>query len=57
MKGIFPVDRFSAMDTPFYYYDTDLLRDTLRAINAEVGRHDGFVMHYAIKATMPTPRC
>jgi diaminopimelate decarboxylase len=50
MKGIFPVDRFSAMDTPFYYYDTDLLRDTLRAINAEVGRHDGFVMHYAIKA-------
>jgi diaminopimelate decarboxylase len=50
MKGIFPVDRFAAMDTPFYYYDTDLLRDTLRAINAEVGRHDGFVMHYAIKA-------
>ena len=50
MKGIFPVDRFSAMDTPFYYYDTDLLRDTLRAVNAEVGRHDGFVMHYAIKA-------
>ncbi len=44
------MDRFSAMDTPFYYYDTDLLRDTLRAINAEVGRHDGFVMHYAIKA-------
>ena len=50
MKGIFPVDRFAAMDTPFYYYDTDLLRDTLCAINAEVGRHDGFVMHYAIKA-------
>ena len=44
------MDRFAAMDTPFYYYDTDLLRDTLRAINAEVGRHDGFVMHYAIKA-------
>ena len=44
------MDRFAAMDTPFYYYDTDLLRDTLCAINAEVGRHDGFVMHYAIKA-------
>ena len=38
------------MRTPFYYYDTDLLRQTLRAINDEAGRHEGFVVHYAIKA-------
>lgn len=50
MKGIFPIDRFAAMDTPFYYYDTDLLRDTLRAINAEASQHEGFVVHYAVKA-------
>ncbi|MBR4388841.1 MAG: diaminopimelate decarboxylase [Prevotella sp.] len=50
MKGKFPLDRFSAMETPFYYYDTDLLRDTLRAINTEAGRHEGYVVHYAVKA-------
>ena len=38
------------MRTPFYYYDTELLRETLRAINSEAGKHDGFVVHYAVKA-------
>ena len=33
MKGIFPVDKFASMRTPFYYYDADLLRRTLDAIN------------------------
>jgi len=42
--------RFADMRTPFYYYDTELLRDTLRAINAEAGKHEGFVVHYAVKA-------
>ena len=36
--------------TPFYYYDTELLRQTLRAINEEAGKHEGFVVHYAVKA-------
>jgi len=50
MKGIFPVEKFQSIQTPFYYYDTDLLRQTLRAINAEASRHEGFVVHYAVKA-------
>ena len=50
MKGTFPLDGFSGMTTPFYYYDTDLLRSTLRAINQEASRHEGFVVHYAVKA-------
>ena len=37
MKGIFPVERFQTIRTPFYYYDTELLRQTLRAITAETG--------------------
>ena len=50
MKGRFPISKFQEIETPFYYYDTDLLRDTLRAINQEVAKHEGFVVHYAIKA-------
>ena len=49
-KGIFPVERFSEIETPFYYYDTELLRRTLKEINDEAGRHEGFVVHYAVKA-------
>ena len=50
MKGVFPLERFKETDTPFYYYDTDLLRATLREINREAGRHEGFCVHYAVKA-------
>ncbi|MBQ6064006.1 MAG: diaminopimelate decarboxylase [Prevotella sp.] len=50
MKGTFPIEQFQRVQTPFYYYDTDLLRDTLRAINKETERHEGFSVHYAVKA-------
>lgn len=50
MKGVFPLGKFKETDTPFYYYDTDLLRATLRTINTEAGKHDGFCVHYAVKA-------
>ncbi len=50
MKGKFPVDRFQEIETPFYYYDTALLRETLQSINREAGKHEGFCVHYAIKA-------
>ncbi len=50
MKGIFPIEKFESMRTPFYYYDVQLLRQTLRTINDESRRHEGFVVHYAIKA-------
>ncbi len=50
MKGKFPVEGFNGVRTPFYYYDTTLLTDTLRLINSEVSKHEGFEVHYAIKA-------
>lgn len=49
-KGHFPVDKLQSIQTPFYYYDTELLRQTLRTINEEAGKHEGFVVHYAVKA-------
>lgn len=50
MKGIFPTDKFQALQTPFYYYDTVLLRKTLQAINDETDKHKDFIVHYAVKA-------
>jgi diaminopimelate decarboxylase len=50
MKGKFPVDRFKSVRTPFYYYDTKLLRETLRTINDEIARHENWHVHYAVKA-------
>ena len=49
-KGNFPTDRLNRIQTPFYYYDAELLRTTLRAINDEVCKHEGFVVHFAVKA-------
>ena len=49
-KGQFPTAKFQNLRTPFYYYDTELLRETLRAINQEAQKHEGFHVHYAIKA-------
>lgn len=49
-KGQFPTAKFQDIQTPFYYYDTELLRQTLRAINSEAAKHQGFVVHYAVKA-------
>ena len=43
-------ERFESLPTPFYYYDTSLLADTLAAIRRETDRHEGFQLHYAIKA-------
>ena len=50
MKGHFPIERFRSMETPFYYYDAALLRDTLRCITNEAGKYENFCVHYAIKA-------
>lgn len=49
-KGKFPVERFHKIQTPFYYYDSEVLRQTLKTINEEAGKHEGFVVHYAVKA-------
>ncbi len=50
MKGIFPIDKLQRLQTPFYYYDAELLRNTLRVINDEAHKHEGFCVHYAVKA-------
>ena len=50
MKGIFPIHQFEGIRTPFYYYDADLLRKTLQTINDEANKHQGFCVHYAVKA-------
>lgn len=50
MKGNFPVEAFAERQTPFYYYDTALLRETLRTLNDECRKHANFHVHYAIKA-------
>lgn len=38
------------MKTPFYYYDTDLLRKTLGVVSQELSQRDSYYMHYAVKA-------
>ena len=50
MKGTFPLDKFQEIQTPFYYYDTAVLRKTLKTINEEAGKHENFEVHYAVKA-------
>ena len=49
-KGKFPIERLQKIQTPFYYYDSEVLRQTLKTINEEAGKHEGFVVHYAVKA-------
>ena len=49
-KGTFPIERLQKIQTPFYYYDSEVLRKTLKTINEEAGKHEGFVVHYAVKA-------
>lgn len=43
-------DKIKDIRTPFYYYDTELLRQTLGAINNEIGNKDNYHVHYAVKA-------
>jgi diaminopimelate decarboxylase len=49
IKGNFPTDKFRKLQTPFYYYDTKLLQDTLNIIKTETEKY-GYHEHYAIKA-------
>lgn len=49
IKGTFPVEKFNSIDTPFYYYDIDLLRKTLDIIKKET-ENKPFHIYYAVKA-------
>ena len=46
----FPIKRFAEIDTPFYYYDMSLLRNTIHEIKEMVCTYPYFHIHYAIKA-------
>ena len=50
MKTTFPLERFEQIRTPFYYYDTNVLRATLQVIKDEMRALQNCVVHYAIKA-------
>jgi len=50
IKGTFPIEKFRALETPFYYYDMKVLRDTLDTIRKEAGKYENFEVHYAVKA-------
>ena len=50
MKGTFPVNKFRELETPFYYYDVNVLRETLSWINKQAGKYNNFCVHYAVKA-------
>ena len=49
IKGKFPVEKFRNLQTPFYYYDVDLLRQTLDIVCSETAKY-GYHCHFAIKA-------
>ena len=50
MKMTFPVKAFAGIETPFYYYDIELLQRTLDTVQREAGKYKGFHVHYAVKA-------
>lgn len=49
MKGTFPIEKWGNITTPFYFYNTTLLKNTLEAIKKETDKYN-FTQHYAIKA-------
>ena len=49
-KGNFPIEKFAGIETPFYYYDAEVLQQSLDAICSEIAKHENYHLHYAIKA-------
>lgn len=49
IKGNFPTDKFNKVETPFYYYDVEVLNKTLEQVKKGSSEY-GFEVHYAVKA-------
>ena len=49
LKGTFPLDKFKDLTTPFYYYNVELLKETLNIVKNEADKYD-YHVHYAVKA-------
>lgn len=45
------LSKIQNIQTPFYYYDMDLLRETLKELNRNI-TNSPFVVHYALKANV-----
>ena len=45
-----PIKKFADIETPFYYYDVELLKKTLECASLEAAKHQNYHIHYAIKA-------
>lgn len=48
-KDKFPIHKFNSIETPFYYYDIELLDKTIKTILSEIEGKPYYV-HYALKA-------
>ena len=48
------LSKFQSLNTPFYYYDTNLLRETLKRAK-EASIKYGYNVHYALKANVNDP--
>lgn len=49
MTHNFPKEKFQSIPTPFFYYNLNVLRETLNQIQ-QYGLKEGFHVHYAMKA-------
>lgn len=43
------IEKLKSIPTPFYYYDLEILKRTLKSLKAESDKY-GFIVHYALKA-------
>ena len=43
-------EALSKVGTPFYFYDLNLLEDTINNVKEALKDHDNFCVHYAVKA-------
>lgn len=51
IKANYPIEKFSDIRTPFYYYDLEVLRKTLSEIKA-LNLPENYIVHYALKANV-----
>jgi diaminopimelate decarboxylase len=49
MSKPFPLAQFKQLQTPFYYYDRDVLEKTLETVTNEANKYN-YHIHYAVKA-------
>ena len=45
-----PTNKFANIETPFYFYNVELLKETLECASKEAAKHNDYHIHYAIKA-------